>query len=202
MSSPRPHYAVVTIWEHIAPVDRGDRYAEPLYEALGEDDISIVGEGSAFTKELGIEYVNLELELADLSLIPTVIETLEKQGAPKGSELKYSHLGTDTVVEFGTLECLTLFLDGVNLPDEVYQSTDIDELLVKLCESSGGLAEFRASWAGESETSIHFFCHDANALFQKMEPAIRSYPLCQNSRIVIRQGNPKLNPHEIRIPLN
>jgi hypothetical protein len=202
MSTPRPHYAVVTIWEHIAPVDRGIRYAEPLYEALGEDDISIVGEGSAFTKELGIEYVNLELELADLSLIPTIIETLEKRGAPKGSELKFSNLDKETLVEFGTSECLALFLDGVNLPDEVYQSTDIDELVVKLRDSSEGFAEYRASWAGDYETSIHFFCDDADAMFQRMEPVISTYPLCRNCRVVIRRGNPKLKPIEIRIPMN
>jgi hypothetical protein len=202
MSSPKPHRADVTIWEHIAPVDRGIRYAEPLYEALGEDAISIVGEGSAFTKELGIEYVNLELELSDLSLIPTIIEILEKQGAPKGSQLKFSNLDKKTTVEFGTSECLALFLDGVNLPDEVYQSTDIDELVLKLCESSEGGAEYRASWAGEYETSIHFFCDDADAMFRRMESVIRTYPLCRNCRIVIRRGNPKIHPIEIRIPLN
>ncbi len=60
---------------------------------------------------------------------------------------------------------LALFLEGV-IPDEVYQSTDIDELVVKLRDSSDGFAEYRASWAGDYETSIHFFCDDAGTMFR------------------------------------
>jgi hypothetical protein len=202
MAKPRPHFILVTIWEHIAPIDRGIRYAEPLYEALGEEDLAIVGEGSRFTKELGIEYVNLELELTNLAFIPKIMETLEQQGAPKGSELKYTVEGKDTVQEFGTTECLALFLDGVNLPKEVYQSTDIDELVERLLEASSRLAEFRASWAGDEETSIHFFGDNADELFKWMEPVITEYPLCRNARVVVRHGNPNHNPREIRIPLN
>ena len=135
MSKPRPHFVLVTIWEHIEPIARGDRYEDPLYDALGEEDLKIVGGGSSFTRELGIEYVNIELELTSLALIPKIIETLEQQGAPKGSDLKYTFEGKETIKEFGTTECLALFLDGVNLPKEVYQSTDIDELVERLLEA-------------------------------------------------------------------
>jgi hypothetical protein len=202
MSKPRPHFVLVTIWEHIEPIARGDRYEDPLYDVLGEEDLAIVGGGSSITQELGIEYVNLELELTSLTHIPNVIETLEKQGAPKGSQLKYTSEGKDTLREFGTTECLALFLDGVNLPEEVYKSTDIDELVERLLETSKGLAEFRASWYGESETSIHFFGDNADNLFKLMEPVLTEYPLCRNARVVLRHGNPNQNPREIRIPLD
>ncbi len=202
MSKPRPHFVLVTIWEHIEPIARGDRYEDPLHDALGEEDLAIVGGGSSFTKKLGIEYVNVELELTSLTFIPKIIDTLEQQGAPKGSDLKYTVEGKDTVLEFGTTECLALFLDGVNLPQEVYQSADIDELVERLLEASKGQAEFRASWSGDSETSIHFFGDNADNLFKLMEPVLTAYPLCRNARAVLRHGNPNQSPREIRIPLN
>lgn len=194
-----PHYVVVTIWEHIEPIDRGDRYEEPLWDAI-EGAGHVVGGGSQFSRKDGIEFVNIEIELASLDSIPLVKSTLEAQGCPKGSEVRYTIDGRDVIEEFGVTECVCVFLDGVNLPDEVYQETDIDELAGQLSEALGESGEIRGSWAGETETSIFLFGNEAEETYSRVEPVLNSYPLCQNARIVIRHGKPSLNPRELRVP--
>jgi hypothetical protein len=196
-----PHHVVATIWEHIEPINRGDRYEDPLYDAI-EGAGDVIGGGSQLSPGSGIEYVNIEMKLASLDSIPLVKSTLEAQGVPKGSELSYTVDGSEVVDEFGVAECVAVFLDGVGLPDSVYQATDIDELARQLSDAMGEYGEIRASWAGQTETSIHLFGHDAEDVYSRIEPILKSYPLCQNARVVIRHGKPSLQRREVRLPFH
>jgi hypothetical protein len=200
--SAEPHFVVITIWEHIEPIDRGERYEDPLDEALGEEAGEVVGGGSLFTQETGIESVDIELELASLDSLPLVKSVLEKQGVPKGSEIKYSLDGQDIVEEFGFAECLAVFIDGVGLPDSVYQDNDIDVLANGIIEALGDDGEIRASFAGEQETSLLIVGIDAEELFKRLESILVENPLCQNARIVIGHGKPSLDHREIRLPMH
>jgi hypothetical protein len=123
-----PFFVTATLWEYILPLDRGERYEDPLDEALGELG-NIVGGGSQLSDECGIEFVDIEIELANLDdALQIVKTTLERQGAPRGSQLRITDKKQEQIVEFGLCECVAVFLDGVGLPDEVYASADINEL--------------------------------------------------------------------------
>ena len=196
-----PQSVVVTIWEHIEPIDRGDRYEEPLFAAI-EGNGDVLGGGSQFSPKTGIEFVNIEIELASLDSISLVKSTLEAQGCPKGSEIRYTVAGRDVIDEFGVTECVGVFLDGIGLPDEVYRKTDINELAERLSDALGENGKIRSSWAGETETSIFVFGSNAEEIFSRIEPVLNTYPLCRNARVVIRHGKPSLNPREVRVPLD
>ena len=196
-----PPFVVITIWEHVEPMVRGDRYEDPLDEAL-EDRGEVVGGGSQFTPETGIEYVNIEVELESLDSIPLVISTLERRGVPKGSELRYTKDGSEVVEEFGVAECLGLFIDGVGLPEAVYEESDINQIADDIMEALDGTGFIRASFMGATETSILIFGRDAEAMYSKLEKLLSEVLLLQNSRIVIRHGKSSLKPREFRLPFH
>jgi hypothetical protein len=205
MSQPEPAFVVATLWEYIEPLDRGDRYEDPLDEALSEQELGeVCGGGSQLSDTCGIEFVDIEINLTDLEPgLALVRGVLEEQGAPKGSVLRYTRGGEDITVEFGVTECLAVFLDGTGLPDEVYQDSDINVLADQINEllAADEIGEIRASWAGPTETAIFIHGRDAERIFSALQPVFNTYPLCQNARVVIRHGKEELQPRTVRIPL-
>lgn len=205
MNQTEPHFVQVTIWEFIMPNDRGDRYEDPLDEVLESHDLGqVCGGGSQLSDECGIEYVDIEIELNDIEKgVPIIREVLEEQGVPKGSLIRYEIDGQEITSTFGVAECLAIFLDGVSLPDEVYQTSDINELADKINEilDEQPSGEIRSSWAGPQETALFIFSTNAQETFAALAPLLHSFPLAQNARIVIRHGKPELNPETVRIPM-
>jgi hypothetical protein len=122
-----PHVVIARVYEHIEPIDRGNRYEDPLQAALDAAQAGQVTGGGSQLNELGeIDYADIEIELANLhDALRIVTATLEKSGAPQGSELID---GRDARVlkRFGTHQCLAIYLDGIGLPDEVYANLDFD----------------------------------------------------------------------------
>ena len=201
-----PTFVVATFWEYIPPIDRGDRYEDPLMEVFEAEGIGdICGGGSMLSKEAGIEFVNIEMELEDLERgLQLAVATLEAQGAPKGSTLVYENDEGKQTILFGVTECLALFLDGTGLPDEVYQNTDINVLAEQLSGALaiGELGEIRSCWVGPTETALFLFGPDAERMYSAIESVLSSYPLCQNARVVVRHGKPELKPRCVQLPMH
>jgi hypothetical protein len=193
--------ANILIHEPIQPMDRGERYEDPVFEALESAGLGGAGDGggSMMTTEGEITEVDFDVEMKSLDAIPVIIKVLEGRGAPKGSLLRYEHQGKDIEVSFGIAEGLAIYLDGVNQPREVYESTSAQELLDKLLEAFDGAAEFRGSWQGPRETSLYFYGINAQHLFERIEPVLRDYPLSRNARVIIRHGSQTLEPHEVQL---
>src|SRR5687768_3376394 len=122
-----PHLVLARLYEYIEPIDRGDRYEDPLDAALGKASLGrVTGGGSQLDELGGITFADIEIELANLDDAPRVVaDALEAAGAPQGSELL---LASDESVlrEFGTHQCLAVFLDGISLPAEVYAELDFE----------------------------------------------------------------------------
>jgi hypothetical protein len=177
-----PHLVIARLYEHIEPIDRGNRYDDPLQARLDESRAGrVTGGGSQLNDLGGIDYVELELELANLEeAIGTVSASLEQSGAPKGSELIDG--GDHRVLrEFGTHECLVIFLDGVTLPDAVYAELDF-EAVVEALQAAAGPASYHGFSQGAEETGLYFFGPNADDMFAAVEPALRSLPIGQNAR--------------------
>jgi hypothetical protein len=197
------HFVEVTIWEPILPLDRGERYEDPLATALHEHGLGeVTGGGTRLTAEKEISLINIDLDLANLDVaVPLVKKVLVSARAPAGSELRYQRGGQEIVETFGTCEGLAVYLDGVGLSDAVYDECDINELADQILEvliPLGG--EMRGAWMGPTETSIYLYGPSADEVFEALEPILTAYPLCQNARVVIRHGNPKLGPRTVRLP--
>jgi hypothetical protein len=186
-----PHTITARIPEHIEPLDRSQRYEDPLTQALASRDLGMLtGSGTHLTPESEIGYVDLEIALANLNgALDLVKQTLESQGAPVGSQLLFRRHGIDEEIPFGVQEGVAIYLDGVSLPNEVYERTNIQEVVQRVAdavESVGG--EWRGSWSGPSETALYQFGPSADAMLDALLPVFDSYAICQNARVVIRQG--------------
>ena len=195
---PYPHLVLARLYEHVEPMDRGSRYEDPLQSVLEAAGVgTVTGGGSQLGESGGIEFADIEIELADLGpSLDLVTTTLEDAGAPTGSELL--HEG-DVLREFGRQQCLAIFLDGTSLPDEVYANLDFDQVV----EDIGALAgpdSFRGFWQGPEETGLFFFGEDAEAMFERVEPTLRALPIGQNARVVLRHGKESLKPRTVRMP--
>ena len=196
---PNPHVVIARFYEHIEPIDRG-RYEDPLQEALEKSNAGqVTGGGSQLNELGGIDYAEVEIELANMDgAVSTVTETLEKAGAPKGSELIAAEDGR-VLQAFGRNECLAIYLDGVSLPDEVYANLDFDAVVTEI-GTAAGTDSFHGFSQGNEETGLFFFGSSADDMFARVEPVLRQLPIGQNARVVIRHGKSGQNPRELRMP--
>src|SRR3712207_1063671 len=150
MASPANlHMVNARLWEPIEPIDRGERYEDPLEAALSGRRLGAVTGGGSQLTELGeIEFADVNIDLANLDeALELVRRVLEDAGAPAGSELSFERAGRTEVLPFGRTECLAIYLDGVSLPDEIYQQTDINDLADEIAEALRAQSgEIRGSW--------------------------------------------------------
>lgn len=198
-----PHFVYAKMWEAIQPIARGERYGDPVHDALEAAGLGEVsGGGSSFDAEHGIVYVGIDIDLASLAGLELVKRVLEDAGAPKGSELQFEQDGESRAIPFGVTERVTVWLDGITLPDEVYEDFSTDDLAdqIEAAMAFDTRAEIRGSWQGPRETSLYIHGTDAERLFSALEPVLLASPACQNARVIVRDGNPSLGPREVRLP--
>ena len=195
-----PHLVVARLYEHIGPIDRGERYEDPLHAVLESKGLGqVTGGGSQLNETGGIDFADVEIELADLdAAVRVVTEALEQAGAPQGSQLLDPADGR-VIAEFGQLQGLAVFLDGATLPDEVYADLDFDAVVTELGAAAGD-ESFRGAWQGPEETGLFFFGPDAEAMFARVEPVLARLPIGQNARVVVRHGKAAREPREVRMP--
>lgn len=78
------------------------------------------------SKEGEIEYCDIEIELNDTpNIVERLLQKLEEIGVPKGSKL----YNEDCSYEVGSLEGLGLYINGTDLPEQVYETCDINNSL-------------------------------------------------------------------------
>ncbi|MDH4101533.1 MAG: hypothetical protein OEV28_13290, partial [Nitrospirota bacterium] len=183
-------------------MDRAVRYEDPLEKFLEEQRKGVIaGEGCQSSDEQEVQFVDIDLELVNLDdAVDLVKQVLESAGAPVGSELRFERDGVEESVPFGVIEGVAVYIDGQNLPNEVYEQWDIEELAEEIDEAMAGTGEIRGAWSGEEETALYLYGPSAETIFSMLQPLLTRHPLCQNARVVLRHGNPALNPVTVRIP--
>lgn len=99
-------------------------------------------------------------------------------------------------------QAVFVYLDGQSLPDEVYEEHDLATLEDQLSEvlEERSLGELDGNEIGPDEAVLFMYGPDAEAMFSGIEATLRSYPLCSNARVVIRQGPSGAPQREIRLP--
>ena len=192
------------IAEHIEPIDRGDRYEDPLDAFLQERELgTVTGGGTQLTEDGEIEWADVEIELRDVDAsLADVVAKLEALGAPAGSCIEFDPDTGRAALPFGTLEVLVVYLDGVNLPDDVYAALDFEALYTSMAdavrEQAGG--EARSVWTGNTETAIHFTGASADALAAVVRSMWDEVPVLQNARLVCRYADGR-ERGEQRLPM-
>lgn len=194
----QPVVVIARIYEAIPPIDRGDRYEDPLDGVLNERQIgSVTGGGSQLDENGGIEFAEIEIELTNLDDgISVIVETLEQAGAPEGSEIWRG----DTIIRrFGTNQCVAVYLDGISLPDEVYAELDFESVVESLTNAAGPQS-YHGLWQGAEETGLYFFGPNAEEMYGRIEPVLAALPIGQNARVVVREGKAGLPSRTVRLP--
>jgi hypothetical protein len=190
---------IARLYEHIAPIDRGERYEDPLDAVLRQGGVGeVTGGGSQLSETGEIDFADVEIAVANLDdAVPVIVATLETAGAPVGSEL----IADDGSVlrEFGGRQSLAVYLDGTTLPDDVYAALDFDALVGQLTQAAGE-DSYHGCWQGPEETGLFFFGSNAEAMFARVEPALRARPIGQNARVVVRPGRGITGSRTVRIP--
>lgn len=155
-----------------------DALQEILEEAQAGE---ITGGGTAQNPDGEIAYCDIDIHLTEdnperLNWLVSLLNTI---GIPKGSILQ----GTDPEIEAGTLEGLAYYSNGADLPDEVYQTCDINYVIDQMEQAMEGNGRMYSYWEGSTYTALYFYGTSFAEMKEKIEPFIASYPLCQKSRI-------------------
>jgi hypothetical protein len=202
MAATTGHFVLVRLREKIQPIDRGDRYEDPLDELLSERSLgSVVGGGTQMGSTGEIEFADIELSLNDMDTsVDHVVQKLEEFGAPAGSEIIFDESSGREPRKFGTLEAVGVYLDGTSLPDSVYAESDVNELIDELQNAVAEIGELRSFWDGPEETALYFYGSSADSLFNAIEPVLKRFPLAQNARVVVGMDHPSRPSKEVRMP--
>lgn len=170
----------------LLPMERGERFEDPLYKALERHELGGVSGGGTCQSEDGeVVYCGLDVDLVDLVRgIPFVTRFLTQCGAPKGSALLYEANGTQLEASFGRLEGLALYLNGVDLPAPVYAECDVNIVLDMLEKLLGEHGSRWSHWQGPRETALYCYGDSFDMMRERIIGFVAEYPLCQKSRIV------------------
>ena len=148
-------------------------------EQMGE----VTGGGTVQNPDGEIVSCDIDIHLAGdkWDHVSFLVNLLNRLGIPNGSAL----LGIDRKfrVEVGTLEGLACYVNGTDLPDEIYESCDINHVIEQMESAIDGIGRFYSYWEGNEWTALYFYGVSFVEMKQKIEPFIASYPLCQKSRI-------------------
>ena len=141
----------------VQPTDRGEYFEEPLDKVLKWEGIGeVTGGGTLLADEpYGIEYSDIEIMVheASDSVVQKIIAELEKLGAPRGSILQFEDRDD---MPFGRLEGMAVFLDGVNLPAEVYETSDVNHVIDSCDKLIEWVGQMQGYWEGSQETALYF----------------------------------------------
>ena len=193
-----PYFLVARVFEHIEPIDRGERYEDPLDDALKAGNLGSVTGGGSQLDEVGrIEFADIEIELANIDDgLQVIVDTLQSAGAPEGSQILQ---GSQVLREFGTQQCLAVYLDGVSLPDDVYANLDFAQVVDSL-GTAAGANSYHGCWQGAEETGLFFIGPNAEEMFGRVEPLLKSLPIGQNARVVVREGKDSTSSRTVHMP--
>jgi hypothetical protein len=175
----------IVLKARLRPLDRRDRYETPLLRVLEVQapGSRITGGGTLLSPEREPQSCDFDLDLAGdpQTGLALVIGALETFGAPKGSTAR---LGEGQVRPFGVTEGIGLYLNGTDLPDEVYANNDVNDLIQQLLRRLGDQGSMQSWWQGPRETALYLYGPSAARMRQLIEPVVVSHPLARQSRLV------------------
>lgn len=184
---PGPQMLLVHINAPMRPLDRGDVFEDPLDEHLASLGVpaSVAGGGTQLTAEGEPESCDIELEVATEELEPVIAAVtsfLESRKVPRGSSIQDQR--GRVLATFGVSEGLALYLNGTDLPAEVYANSDVNELIEALHVAMGPAGAMLSYWEGPRDTALYLYGPDAKALRARVAPFLAERADTQLSRLV------------------
>ena len=174
---------VLNLNARFQPIHRGD-LEDALDEILDELKLGeVCGGGTLMLPTKEIKSCDIELDIADdEKTLETLLDIIDKLGVPKGSKLILSDMSDRNFIPVGRLEGLAVYLNGTELPAEVYQSCDINYAIGQMDERLSGIGRLYSWWEGPSETALYFYGENYEKMLDAIRDFIGEYPLCQKCR--------------------
>ncbi|SES18798.1 hypothetical protein SAMN04487944_12280 [Gracilibacillus ureilyticus] len=166
----------------LQPIDRDEYFEDPINQALEDSQCGTTDGGGTMLQETGeIESCDVEIILKDNKKenVDKVLQIINEIGVPKGSLL----LGNGFKQSVGTLEGLALYLNGTELPEEVYETSDINYVIEKINQELNGIGRFYSFWGGPTDSGLYFYGTSFAEMKQRMAAFLAEYPLCQKCRV-------------------
>jgi hypothetical protein len=176
----------VTLNARLQPLDRGGRFEDPLVELLEDKlrDVEITGGGTFLSPKREPSSCDFDLSVKGNpdEALRVIIAALERLGAPKGSKAR---VGGDksSEVKFGVTEGIAIYLNGTDLPDEVYESNDVNDLVARLDQTLGDAGERYSHWQGPTETALYYYGPSAARMRELVAGVLDTHPFGQLSRV-------------------
>lgn len=168
----------------IMPLDRGRIFQDPLSAALEAAHLGRSEDGGTLTSKEGeILYCDLEVDLYENTerAYEFVRQIIESLGAPKGSKL---HVSRDDVRPIGISEGLGVYLNGTDLPADVYANCDSNSVRDELGRLLEGEGQVVGYWQGPKETAFYMYGSSVAEMQRRIADFLATYPLCQRCRVV------------------
>ena len=185
-TKPEGVLVIARLTSRIEPMDRGEIFEDPLAEILqGKGFGHVTGGGSMLDGDGEITYIDIEIVLESLSdpALDGITAALESLGAPKGSLLHDADEAT--LREFGKNEGLGIYLDGANLPDEVYQTVTTEDVVDACHAALGEAGRYHGSRTMAERTALYFYGPDFETMKAGISGILSENALCQNA--VVKQ---------------
>ncbi len=89
--TPGKHFVYVKLLGEIMPIERGEKFEDPLFDMLEQQQLgAVVGGGTMLNEDKTIAYSGIDLELVNLdSALQATRAKLRELGVPPGSTLEY-----------------------------------------------------------------------------------------------------------------
>jgi hypothetical protein len=168
----------------LQPMHRGEFFEDPLHEVLEAEGFGEVTGGGTMQDETGeIQFCEIEIAVPELNThtASMVAKTLEALGAPKGSVIQSD--SDDNILAFGVCEGLAIYLNGTELPDNVYKDCDSNFVYAELERLTAPNGRVLSYWQGPTETAFYLYGHSFSEMRQQLAQFVATYPLCQKCRI-------------------
>jgi hypothetical protein len=163
---------------------RGEVFEDPLDEELKKSAIgSVSGGGTQMAKngEIACCDIEVEVDAASQEAAASIIQIMERLGAPKGSKLI---LGPGHEIPFGSKEGLGVYLNGSDLPKETYAECDSNFVYSEIDRLLEGEGQVLSYWEGSAETAFYVYGNSFVTMSGRLQAFLASYPLCHKCRVV------------------
>lgn len=184
-------YACVSLNMRLQPKHRHDIEDTLDFMLRSKGFGCISGGGTLLSSEGEPKGCDIEIDLVEDSeeVRQNLTSIMRKLEVAKGSKLKYRSAASgsyESECQIGGLDGLAVYLNGTDLPDEIYEQHDINDVyseLLELLRNNGALTP--SYWQGPQETALYFYGEGGfEMMLEKIQPYLNEHPLCQQSRVV------------------
>ena len=149
-------------------------------ELLVSNELGEVTGGATFQKKNGEVYkCEIYIRLNSKDLFDTFLSIIKDVSFAKGSRVESS----DSRVELGELEGLSLYLNTKDLPEDVYKNNSYDDLITLLCENLGKDGVFLGTNIIDKFFVLYFYGNSFETIKEKIFPYLQDNSLCDDYRI-------------------